>query len=202
MTQCIPTAASRCTTLFPTGSPARRSKRCGWPDRGSRRRRRARRQHIPFRPGTGNTRVVRRPLLLSGAIATGDGILAAQAMGADLAYMGSAFIATVEANAQQAYKRGHCRQHIGRYRQQQPVHGCPRQPAPSIVAAGMDPDNLPDGDISSMNFGSGAIPAPRPGRTSGAAARVSGRSRTCCPRRNWWRACSGIPGRQGRLLAA
>ena len=96
------------------------------------------------------------PLLLSGAIATGDGILAAQAMGADLAYMGSAFIATVEANAQQAYKQAivdNTSADIVNSSLFTGVHG--NYLRPSIVAAGMDPDNLPDGDISSMNFGSG-----------------------------------------------
>ncbi len=96
------------------------------------------------------------PLLLSGSIATGDGILAAQAMGADLAYIGSAFIATTEANAEQAYKQA-----IVDYESADivnsnlftGVHG--NYLRPSIEAAGMDPDNLPDGDVSSMNFGSG-----------------------------------------------
>jgi nitronate monooxygenase len=96
------------------------------------------------------------PLLLSGAIATGDGILAAQAMGADLAYMGSAFIATVEANATQAYKQAivdYSSSDIVNSNLFTGVHG--NYLRPSIVAAGMDPDNLPDGNISSMDFGSG-----------------------------------------------
>ncbi len=96
------------------------------------------------------------PLLLSGSIATGDGILAAQAMGADLAYMGSAFIATVEANAAQAYKQAivdNASADIVNSNLFTGVHG--NYLRPSIVAAGMDPDNLPAGNISSMNFGSG-----------------------------------------------
>ena len=96
------------------------------------------------------------PLLLSGSIATGDGILAAQAMGADLAYIGSAFIATTEANAVQAYKQAivdYSSADIVNSNLFTGVHG--NYLRPSIVAAGLDPDNLPDGDISSMNFGSG-----------------------------------------------
>jgi nitronate monooxygenase len=97
------------------------------------------------------------PLLLSGSIATGGGILAAQAMGADLAYVGSAFIATREANAQQAYKQAivDCASaDIVNSNLFTGVHG--NYLRPSIEAAGMDPDDLPDGDISSMNFGSGS----------------------------------------------
>jgi nitronate monooxygenase len=96
------------------------------------------------------------PLLLSGSIATGDGILAAQAMGADLAYMGSAFIATTEANAVQAYKQAivdYSSADIVNSNLFTGVHG--NYLRSSIVAAGLDPDKLPDGDISSMNFGSG-----------------------------------------------
>lgn len=96
------------------------------------------------------------PLLLSGSISTGDGILAAQAMGADLAYMGSAFIATSEANAEQAYKQAivdYASADIVNSNLFTGVHG--NYLRPSIVAAGLDPDKLPDGDISSMNFGSG-----------------------------------------------
>lgn len=96
------------------------------------------------------------PLLLSGSIATGGAVLAAQAMGADLAYIGSAFIATDEANADQAYKQA-----IVDYDSSEivysslftGVHG--NYLKPSIRAAGMDPDNLPEGDPSKMDFGSG-----------------------------------------------
>jgi nitronate monooxygenase len=93
------------------------------------------------------------PLLLSGAIAHGRSILAAQAMGADLAYIGSPFIATREANAQEAYKQG-----IADGRASDIVysnlftgiHG--NYLRASIEAAGMDPDNLPEGDVKTMNF--------------------------------------------------
>lgn len=96
------------------------------------------------------------PLLLSGSMGSGDAILAAQAMGADLAYIGSAFIATKEANAVPGYK--------GAITQAQGedivysnlftgVHG--NYLRPSIINAGLDPDNLPQSDPSAMNFGSG-----------------------------------------------
>ena len=95
------------------------------------------------------------PLLLSGAISTGDGVLAAQAMGADLAYIGSAFIATKEARAIDAYKDAivdgraddiiYSNLFTG-------VHG--NYLKRSVVNAGMDPDNLPESDPSQMNFGS------------------------------------------------
>jgi nitronate monooxygenase len=96
------------------------------------------------------------PLALSGSIATGAGILAAQAMGADFAYLGSAFIATDEAAAKDEYKQAivdgssadivYSDLFTG-------VHG--NYLAPSIRAAGLDPANLPAGDVSTMDFGSG-----------------------------------------------
>ncbi len=96
------------------------------------------------------------PLILSGAIATGDAVLAAQAMGADLGYIGSAFIATDEANADQGYKQAivdcgaddiiYSNLFTG-------VHG--NYLRPSIESAGLDPDNLPVSDPTQMNFGSG-----------------------------------------------
>jgi len=91
------------------------------------------------------------PLALSGCIATGASVLAAQAMGADFGYIGSAFIATQEANAAQEYK--------------QMVVDCDAKDivysdyftgvsgnylSPSVAAAGLDPDNLPKGDIAAM----------------------------------------------------
>ncbi len=95
-------------------------------------------------------------LLLGGSIASGDAVLAAQAMGADLAYIGSAFIATKEANADMAYKQGivdgtaddivYTNLFTG-------IHG--NYLKPSIINAGMDPENLPESDPSKMNFGSG-----------------------------------------------
>ena len=98
------------------------------------------------------------PLALSGAIACGASILAAQAMGADLAYIGSAFIATHEANADARYKAM--------------IAGCDSSDIvytnlftgiagnylkPSIVNAGLDPDHLPASDPSAMNFGAGGL---------------------------------------------
>lgn len=96
------------------------------------------------------------PLLLSGSIATGDAILAAQAMGADLAYIGSAFIATEEANAEAAYKQAiveHGADDIVYTNLFTGVHG--NYLKPSIAASGLDPDNLPESDPSAMDFGSG-----------------------------------------------
>ena len=95
------------------------------------------------------------PLLLSGAIATGRGVLAAQAMGADLAYIGSAFIATREANAAEAYKQmivDSGAQDIIYTNLFTGVHG--NYLKPSVVGAGLDPENLPQSDASKMNFGS------------------------------------------------
>lgn len=96
------------------------------------------------------------PLLLSGSISTGDSVLAAQAMGADLAYIGSAFIATEEANADPAYKQAlvdYAADDIVYTNLFTGVHG--NYLKPSIAAADMDPDNLPESDPSKMNFGSG-----------------------------------------------
>jgi len=94
------------------------------------------------------------PLALSGAIATGGAVLAAQAMGADLAYIGSPFIATEEANAVEAYKRSIVESKAADIVYSNlftGVHG--NYLRSSITAAGMDPDNLPEGDLSTMNFG-------------------------------------------------
>ncbi|WP_088184527.1 NAD(P)H-dependent flavin oxidoreductase [Sphingobium sp. Z007] len=93
------------------------------------------------------------PLALSGSIATGDAILAAQAMGADLAYIGSAFIATQEANAEPAYKQmivDSSGEDIVYSNLFTGIHG--NYLKPSIVGAGLDPDNLPESDPSKMNF--------------------------------------------------
>lgn len=100
------------------------------------------------------------PLALSGSIATGDAILAAQAMGADLAYIGSAFIATEEARATPAYKQAivdgtsddivYSSYFTG-------VHG--NYLKPSVRSAGLDPEQLPQGDPGQMNFGDGAAKA-------------------------------------------
>ena len=94
------------------------------------------------------------PIALSGAISTGGAVLAAQAMGADFAYIGSAFIATEEARASDAYKQAivECSSDDIIYSNLfTGVHG--NYLAPSIRAAGMDPDNLPESDASKMNFG-------------------------------------------------
>lgn len=96
------------------------------------------------------------PLLLSGSIGCGDSILAAQAMGADLGYIGSAFISTHEARALDDYKQcivDSSAEDIVYSNLFTGVHG--NYLKPSIVAAGMDPDNLPESDPSKMNFGSG-----------------------------------------------
>jgi nitronate monooxygenase len=94
------------------------------------------------------------PLALSGAIASGDAVLAALAAGADFAYIGSAFIATEEARASAEYKQ--CivdsnSDDIVYSNLFTGVHG--NYLKPSIVNAGMDPDNLPQSDPSQMNFG-------------------------------------------------
>ena len=96
------------------------------------------------------------PVALSGSIASGAAILSAQAMGADLAYIGSAFISTKEARANDDYKQGiidgkaadivYSNLFTG-------VHG--NYLKKSIENAGLDPDNLPESDPSKMNFGSG-----------------------------------------------
>ncbi|MGL4303027.1 MAG: NAD(P)H-dependent flavin oxidoreductase [Sphingomonas sp.] len=96
------------------------------------------------------------PLALSGSIANGAAVLAAQAMGADLAYIGSAFIATDEANADRPYKDAIVASGAGDIVYSSlftGVHG--NYLRSSIEAAGLDPDNLPEGDVSKMNFGSG-----------------------------------------------
>lgn len=94
------------------------------------------------------------PLALSGSIATGSAVLAAQAMGADFAYIGSAFIATDEARAAPAYKEcivASNSDDIVYSNLFTGVHG--NYLAPSILAAGMDPEKLPESDPSAMNFG-------------------------------------------------
>ena len=94
------------------------------------------------------------PLLLGGAIATGNAILAAQAMGADMGYVGSAFIATKEARAVDSYKQmiaDSSADDIVYSNLFTGVHG--NYLKGSVVAAGMDPDNLPEGDLKTMDFG-------------------------------------------------
>jgi nitronate monooxygenase len=96
------------------------------------------------------------PIALSGSIATGDAVLAAQAMGADFAYIGSRWLATKESNVDEAYRQAilestaadvvYTNLFTG-------VHG--NYLKKSIVAAGLDPENLPQADKTVMNFGSG-----------------------------------------------
>ncbi len=94
------------------------------------------------------------PLLLSGAIATGRGILAAQALGADLAYVGSAFIATTEANAPEAYKQMIVDSAAGDIVYSNLFTGVlGNYLKGSIVNAGLDPANLEQSDASKMSFG-------------------------------------------------
>lgn len=97
------------------------------------------------------------PLALSGSIATGDAVLAALACGADFAYIGSAFIATHEARATPEYKQAvvDCTSDdVVLSNLFTGVHG--NYLAPSIRAAGLDPQNLPESDPSAMNFGGDA----------------------------------------------
>ena len=96
------------------------------------------------------------PLALSGSIATGRAVLAAQAMGADFAYIGSAFIATDEANANAAYKQAVVDGSSDDIVHSSYFTGIPgNYLARSIRTAGMDPDRLPAGRPEDMNFGSG-----------------------------------------------
>ncbi|NBO13577.1 MAG: nitronate monooxygenase [Betaproteobacteria bacterium] len=100
------------------------------------------------------------PLALSGAMATGGAVLAAQAMGADFAYIGSAFIATEEARAAEAYKQCIVESNsddIVYSNLFTGVHG--NYLAASIRNAGLDPSHLPESDPSAMNFGSGSTKA-------------------------------------------
>ena len=100
------------------------------------------------------------PIALSGSIATGDAILAAQAMGADFAYIGSRWLATQEANTSEGYRKAivessaadivYTNLFTG-------VHG--NYLKKSIVQAGLDPENLPQADKTAMNFGSGSAKA-------------------------------------------
>jgi nitronate monooxygenase len=100
------------------------------------------------------------PLALSGAMATGGAVLAAQAAGADFGYIGSAFIATAEANASAAYKQAIVEgsaEDIVYSSLFTGVHG--NYLRTSIKAAGIDPDQLPDGDVTTMNFHEGSTKA-------------------------------------------
>jgi nitronate monooxygenase len=96
------------------------------------------------------------PIALSGSIATGDAILAARAMGADFAYIGSRWLATKEANVDDAYRQAiveSAADEIVYTNLFTGVHG--NYLKKSIIAAGLDPDNLPQAEKTAMNFGSG-----------------------------------------------
>ncbi|MEQ9507106.1 MAG: nitronate monooxygenase family protein [Hyphomonas sp.] len=96
------------------------------------------------------------PLALSGSIATGGAVAASLAMGADFGYIGSAFISCDEANAVEGYKNAivdYGAEDILYSNLFTGVHG--NYLRPSVIAAGLDPDNLPESDPSKMNFGSG-----------------------------------------------
>lgn len=100
------------------------------------------------------------PIALSGAIATGRAVLAARAMGADFAYVGTRFIATAEANADQRYKDmivDSGAEDIFYTPYFTGVHG--NYLTKSITGSGLDPQNLPARDKTSMSFGSGTIKA-------------------------------------------
>ena len=100
------------------------------------------------------------PLALSGSMATGGAVLAAQAMGADFAYIGSLFIATLEARASEAYKQcivDSTSDDIVYSNLFTGVHG--NYLAASIRNAGLDPEHLPESDPSAMNFGGNAVKA-------------------------------------------
>jgi nitronate monooxygenase len=141
------------------------------------------------------------PLALSGAIATGGAVLAAQAMGADFAYIGSAFIATHEARASDAYKQAivdgdsdeivYSSLFTG-------VHG--NYLKASIRAAGLDPDKLPESDPSKMSFGGDAAKAWKDiwgcGQGIGAVTEVTGAAALVARLRREYREA------QQRLLAA
>ncbi len=95
-------------------------------------------------------------VLLSGSIASGRAVLAAQALGADLAYLGTRFVASAEGNAPEGYKQSIIDATAGDIVYSNlftGVHG--NYLGPSIAAAGLDPNNLPESDKSKMNFGSG-----------------------------------------------
>ena len=125
------------------------------------------------------------PLILSGAIASGGAVLAAEAAGADLAYVGSPFIATEEANAADSYKQSivdsgaadivYSDLFTG-------VHG--NYLRSSILNAGLDPENLSAGNLDTMKFGSGGSSKSKAWKTSGARARASASSTACGPPRN------------------
>ena len=154
----------------------------------SRRRRRPCRALVAVRAGHEIRRWFDGPLVLSGAIATGGAILAAQAMGADLAYIGSPFIATPEANSSDAYKQGIVEASAADIVYTDlftGVHG--NYLRSSIVASGLDPDALAAGNIDAMKF-VGRFPQVQGVARHLGSCQASGRA-THLPAAEWWRNC-------------
>lgn len=123
-------------------------------------------------------------IILSGAIASGDSVLAAQALGADLAYMGTRFIATTEANATPGYKQAlveSMAEDIVYTNLFTGVHG--NYLKSSIVAAGLDPANLPEADKSKMNFASGGNSAAKAWKDIWGAGQGTGQIKAVQPTR-------------------
>lgn len=121
-------------------------------------------------------------IILSGAIASGDAVLAAQALGADLAYLGTRFIATTEAQASAAYKQAlveSSAEDIVYTNLFTGVHG--NYLKSSIVAAGLDPENLPEADKSKMNFGSGGNTAAKAWKDIWGAGQGAGQIKAVAP---------------------
>ena len=145
------------------------------------------------------------PLLLSGAIATGRAVLAAQVMGADLAYIGTAFVATPEARAIEEYKQaivdGDASDIIGST-YFTGVFG--NYLKPSIVRSGLDPDSLPEREAKAMSFASSQQfdQKRRLGAISGEAGRASARSNPCSRSPNSWLGLSANMSRRSARFAA
>ena len=121
-------------------------------------------------------------IILSGAIASGDAVLATQALGADLAYVGTRFIATAEANASSAYKQAlveSVAEDIVYTNLFTGVHG--NYLKASIVAAGLDPEALPEADKSKMNFGSGGNSAAKAWKDIWGAGQGTGQIKAVAP---------------------
>jgi len=122
------------------------------------------------------------PVILSGSMATGDQILAAQAMGADFAYLGTRFIATEEANAPQGHKDmvvDSTAEDIVYTNLFTGVKG--NYLAKSVAEAGMDPNDLPEADKSKMNFGSGGNMKQKAWRDIWSAGQSSGMVKSVAP---------------------
>lgn len=126
-------------------------------------------------------------VILSGSIGDGHSVAAALAMGADYAYMGTRFIATKEANADPGYKKmleESAAEDIVYSSLFTGVHG--NYLKPSIENAGMDPDNLPDADKSSMNFGSGGNTKSKAWKDIWGSGQGIGELKTLHPQLSWW----------------